>query len=183
MSAVVAHRGWRSRWAGALVLAGGLLLSACSGPAAVDTGARPDLAVAPSASGTLPDVTVWNASTQEWVQLANLLPSDRPLLVWFWAPHCPVCAREAPAMVDFAEQWAGKVDVVGLGTQDDATMARAFIDRHDIEFPMLWDESFESWVAFGVDAQPATILFAADGEPLGGWMGPMPTPQVEALLS
>lgn len=37
---------------------------------------------------------------------------------------------------------------------------------------MLWDESFESWAAFGIAAQPAALLFAADGRFLQGWMGP-----------
>jgi thiol-disulfide isomerase/thioredoxin len=160
-----------------------LVASACSTASSVETGERPDLPVAPAASDVLPAVTVWDVGAQEWVQFANLLPSDRPLLVWFWAPHCPACAREAPEMVAFAEEWEGKVDVVGLGTQDDAAMAQTFVDRHDIGFPMLWDESFESWVAFGVNAQPATVLFSGDGEPLGGWLGPMPTPEVEALLA
>lgn len=35
----------------------------------------------------LPDVEVRNVATGEHRSLATLLPSDRPLLVWFWAPH------------------------------------------------------------------------------------------------
>jgi hypothetical protein len=48
---------------------------------------------------------------------------------------------------------------------------------------MLWDESFESWVAFGLSAQPATVLLSGDGASLGGRLGPMPTSEVEALLA
>ena len=35
----------------------------------------------------LPDVKVRDVATGEALSLASLLPSDRPLLAWFWAPH------------------------------------------------------------------------------------------------
>lgn len=35
----------------------------------------------------LPDVTVRDVAAGADVDLAALLPSDRPLLAWFWAPH------------------------------------------------------------------------------------------------
>lgn len=67
-----------------------LMVAACGGPpaASVDPGPRPDLAVAnPASTAFLPAVTVWDVGEQQWVQLANLLPADKPVLVWFWAPH------------------------------------------------------------------------------------------------
>ena len=44
------------------------------------------VAAAPKPS-PLPDVTVRDAATGQPVALAAQLPADRPLLVWFWAPH------------------------------------------------------------------------------------------------
>lgn len=35
----------------------------------------------------LPDVTIQRVSTGEELLLSSLAPSDRPLLLWFWAPH------------------------------------------------------------------------------------------------
>jgi hypothetical protein len=67
-----------------------LILAACGGsPAAsVDPGPRPDLPVAdPASTAFLPPVTVWDVGDKQWVQLANFLPADTPVLVWFWAPH------------------------------------------------------------------------------------------------
>ena len=67
-----------------------LVAAACSSPpeASVDPGPRPDLAVAnPASTQFLPQVTVWDVGEQEWVQLANFLPAEQPVLVWFWAPH------------------------------------------------------------------------------------------------
>lgn len=89
----------------AVALAGGLALAACGGgdaapPVAEDgttvtlpspaEGPIPDLPVsAEAAAGSpLPEVTVRRINGEGgFVQLKNALPSDRPLLVWFWAPH------------------------------------------------------------------------------------------------
>lgn len=35
----------------------------------------------------LPDVTLQRVSTGEELVLSSLAPSNRPLLLWFWAPH------------------------------------------------------------------------------------------------
>lgn len=55
---------------------------------ALDSGPRPNLPVdAVSANGPLPPVTVRDLTQDRWVQFANFLPADKPVLVWFWAPH------------------------------------------------------------------------------------------------
>ena len=83
----------------AALIATGVLIGACgaggdtaTGPdgspvtvQAADPGPRPDLPA--DSTSPLPKVTVRNVGTGEWVQLANFLPAERPLLLWFWAPH------------------------------------------------------------------------------------------------
>lgn len=163
-----------------------VLAAACgSGGGSGETGARPDIAPSAEAAAEspLPEVTVWDVGESDWVQFADYLPGEKPLLVWFWAPHCSACAAEAPGMVAFAEEHGDEIDIVGLGTQDDPGEAATFVDRHSIPFPMLWDETFETWQSLGVTAQPAVALFAADGEMLGGWMGGLPEQEVLGLTA
>ena len=87
-------------WIGAAALAGGLLLAACGGggsslPEGMTLpepapGPVPQLAVSAeaAASSPLPEIAVRRLNGDGgWVQLKNELPSDKPLLVWFWAPH------------------------------------------------------------------------------------------------
>lgn len=71
---------------------------------------------------------------------------------------------------------------MGLGTQDDARQAAAFVDRYELTHTMLWDESFESWLELGVRGQPAGMLFAADGTLLDRWSGPIPEDEVLQTL-
>lgn len=55
-----------------------------AGPVTRPAGGRPD-----AASGSpLPEVAVRQINGDGgWVQFKNELPSDKPLLVWFWSPH------------------------------------------------------------------------------------------------
>ena len=74
--------------------------------------------------------------------------------------------------------------MVGLGTQDDTDAAIDFIERGGTySFPMYWDETFQSWTAFGISSQPAAALLGPDGEVLGGWLGMFPIDEVLRLAA
>ena len=45
-------------------------------------------------------------------QLHELVTSQEPILVDFWAPWCPHCRKINPAYEQIAEQYAGVLDVV-----------------------------------------------------------------------
>ena len=62
-------------------------------------------------------------------------------------------------------------------------MANDFVDEHDLTFDVLWDESFYSWQVIGISSQPSAVLLAADGTPLGGWVGGIPEDEVLRLSS
>jgi hypothetical protein len=74
------------------------------------------------------------------------------------------------------------VRVIGLGTQDSGDEAAEFVGNYGTHsFPMYWDETFESWTAFGVTGQPAVVLLSADGDVLGSWRGNFPHDEVIEL--
>ncbi len=57
------------------------------------------------------------------------------------------------------------------------------VDRGVYSFPMYWDETFESWAAFGIASQPAAVLLSPDGEELGSWRGMFPIDEVLDLAA
>lgn len=77
-----------------------------------------------------------------------------------------------------------EIEVVGLGAQNDIEMALDFVESTGtFSFPMLWDESYESWARLGIEGSPAAYLLAPDGTPLQGWLGPFPEDEVLELAA
>jgi len=59
--------------------------SQAPGAAASDPGLRPNLGVE-NADSPFPAVTVRDVVDDRWVQFADILPAEQPVLLWFWAP-------------------------------------------------------------------------------------------------
>ncbi len=71
--------------------------------------------------------------------------------------------------------------IIGLGAQDSLGLAQRFVENTGVSsFPMLWDESFDSWAQLGVATQPAWALFSPDGEYVDGSIGGIDTAGVLA---
>jgi thiol-disulfide isomerase/thioredoxin len=120
----------------------------------------------------VPEVAMRDVATGEATTLRAALTSDgRPVLAWFWAPHCPTCRGEAPDLDAFMAEHGDEVMMVGIGARDDLDLAEEFLERTGVEnFPLLWDRSGESWRAFEVLAQPYLVLIE-DGEVVERWPG------------
>ncbi|MBA2350042.1 MAG: TlpA family protein disulfide reductase [Solirubrobacterales bacterium] len=118
----------------------------------------------------LPDVSVKDLAGGS-LSVADI-KSEKPVLVWFYAPHCPYCNEEAPKVEAFAKANADKLTVVGLGTQDSEQEAKDFVAEHGLKTPrMLYDESFASWQQLGIRSQPGAMMFDSDGVSRYTWVG------------
>ncbi|NQU38123.1 MAG: TlpA family protein disulfide reductase [Actinobacteria bacterium] len=138
---------------------------------------------APVSQAILPAVTVRNVRSGTNVDLATLTQAGTPTLVWAWAPHCPYCNAEAPKVQEFASANTGKVNVVGVGTQDSFGQAEDFVSKHDLTAPtMVWDESFQSWTVMGITSMPTWILLGPDGEQLLRWSGQFPESDIASKI-
>ncbi len=88
--------------------------------------------------------------------------AGKPTVLWFWAPWCPTCQREAP-MVGQVSATHPDVTFVGVAGLADVAAMKEFVDKYPVDtFTELADTDGEIWMKFGVTKQPAYAFVEAD---------------------
>jgi thioredoxin 1 len=90
----------------------------------------------------------------------EVLQSDVPVLVDFWAPWCPPCRAIAPTLDAVAEEFSGKAKIVKIDVDDEPEVA----------------------ARYGVSSIPALLLFKG-GEQVGQLVGAHPKSTISNLIT
>jgi len=90
---------------------------------------------------------------------SEVLKSDMPVLVDFWAAWCGPCKMLAPTIAELAKEYEGKVKVCKYNIDDDASVA----------------------IKYGVASIPTVLLFK-DGDVANKTIGFVPKAEIEAML-
>lgn len=60
----------------------------------------------------------------------------KPLVVNFWARWCAPCRAEIPELRHFRATHKGKIEVLGIGIEDDAAPAKDFAKTYKMDYPV-----------------------------------------------
>ncbi|MCA8994889.1 MAG: thioredoxin [Planctomycetaceae bacterium] len=91
---------------------------------------------------------------------SEVIESGEPVLVDFWAPWCGPCKMLTPTIEALAAEYAGKVKVAKLNTDDAQQVA----------------------VNFRIESIPTMIVFKG-GEPVDRMMGLQPKERIADMLN
>lgn len=108
-----------------------------------------------------PDFTLDRLGGGGAVTLSEL--GDRVVVLDFWATWCPPCVKGLPevqAVHDWAEAEGKPVDVFAVNLREDAGPVERFLEKHDLELPVLMDVRGRASEAYGVQAIPTTVVIA-----------------------
>jgi thiol-disulfide isomerase/thioredoxin len=160
------------------LLAGIVLLAGCgaaevdepeaaqSSPLSATPSPTPSSTQTPSPTPVVvPEELDFTAPTLDGGTFEGASLAGRPAVLWFWAPWCPVCQREAPLIADLAAQYGGRVTFVGVaGLSGDLTAMEGFVSDGGVgDITHIDDRDGEVYSRFEITQQYDFGLVAADG--------------------
>ncbi len=83
----------------------------------------------------------------------------------FWGTWCPICRDELPEIQALYERYQDSDDVVVLtfvfpnsGKETDSEGIKAFMQEHNYDFPVLFDDTGSLFYYYGINAFPTTVI-------------------------
>lgn len=92
------------------------------------------------------------------ISLDQSLSEGKPMLIYFTASWCPMCAKNWPAIAELYPEYKDRVNFVAISidpTDDDAVMSKLAREKN-LNFPLV-KGSPQIMLNFGVDSQATTV--------------------------
>jgi thiol-disulfide isomerase/thioredoxin len=91
--------------------------------------------------------------------------TGHPVVLWFWAPWCATCAGEAATVSDAANQYKGKVDIVGVAGMGPEKDMHQFVKDEEVgNIVHLSDDAGVVWKRFGITEQSLYVMLDRTGK-------------------
>lgn len=144
-----------------------LVLTACGAGASTTSSAGQaggDAGRSSAASGPGATASALTADTLDGGAFDFATVSDRPTVLWFWAPWCTICRAEAPEIAAAVDRLGDDVRVLGVPGRGDEPDMRAFVEDTGVGgFDHVVDADGQIWSSYGVISQPAFAFIDTSG--------------------
>lgn len=87
-----------------------------------------------------------------------------PVVVNVWGSLCGPCINEAPQLARVARRYEGRVQFVGVDTNDLRPLARGFILKHGYPYPNVFDPDKSVLNGLNLRGPPDTLIFDGSGK-------------------
>jgi thiol-disulfide isomerase/thioredoxin len=146
-----------------LLLVAVLALAGCGGSEGGPPSGGPAGGAPPSSASGSGSALAFTATTLDGKSFDGMTLSGRPVVLWFWAPWCPICLQQAPGVRDAVAEHGDKVAIIGVAGLDKTSAMPEFVRLAKVEaMTHLADEAGVVWKRFGVTAQSTFVLLDAD---------------------
>jgi thiol-disulfide isomerase/thioredoxin len=109
----------------------------------------------------------------------------KPLVVNFWARWCGPCRAEIPELLKFRAAHKGKVEILGIGIEDNAEPAKDFAKAYDMNYPVFVakDKGIPLMMALGntKGGLPYTLFIDRNGQVVQKKMGVLKKADFDAV--
>lgn len=103
--------------------------------------------------------------------------AGQPVVLNFWAAWCPYCRGETALLVQAARRYRSRVAVVGVDVEDPRPLAKTYLRRSHIPYPVLLDQSGRVALHYNVQELPTTVFIDARGRIAAVKVGPFTEPR------
>ena len=109
-----------------------------------------------------------------------------PVVLNTWYAACPPCRAEAPDLVALAEDYDGRIEVLGINSTDEAGAAEPFERTFEVPYPSIQDTDGEATAALQdivpVQAVPTTVVLDAEGRVAARVLGRVDPATLRAMV-
>lgn len=85
---------------------------------------------------------------------------DKPMLLHFWAPWCPVCRLEGDSVASVSADYQVMTIVSWTSSVEEV---HAYLLEHSIQMPVIFDEKNRLAEQYKINAVPTSLFIDADG--------------------
>jgi cytochrome c biogenesis protein CcmG/thiol:disulfide interchange protein DsbE len=128
-----------------------------------------------------PDFTLERLDREGELSLSSL--RGKAVVLNYWASWCGPCKEEAPVLEEAWQQHRGRgLVVLGVDAKDFRRDARAFAERFELTFPLVFDGPGSTLSKWGVTGFPETFVVDRQGRVVDAFVGAVNSDEDRARL-